>query len=144
MEYSIGTLAKSANLNVETIRYYQRRGLLDLPVRPMRGHRTYGENHLKALKLIAQSKSLGFTLKEIAELLSLLENQEMSCGQLTDRAREKHKAIESKINGLKKIQESLQKVIDICACKPNECPCPKLDSLPDLDELVHICSSNGH
>lgn len=70
-ELTIGKLAKIANVNIETIRYYQRRGLLDEPPKPLGGHRRYSPEQAKRVSFIKRAQALGFTLEEIGRLLSL-------------------------------------------------------------------------
>jgi MerR family mercuric resistance operon transcriptional regulator len=69
--YTVGTLARQVGVNVETIRYYQRRGLLGEPRRPPGGIRRYGEPHAERLRFIRQAQALGFSLEEVKELLAL-------------------------------------------------------------------------
>lgn len=73
-EYSIGTLASAADVSVETVRFYERRGLLEQPERPGAGYRRYGDDALERLRVIRRAKDLGFTLAEIAELLVAAES----------------------------------------------------------------------
>jgi MerR family mercuric resistance operon transcriptional regulator len=74
-QYTIGTLAKQAGVNVETIRYYQRRGLVSEPDRPLGGIRRYAPTHARRLHFIKHAQTLGFTLEEVADLLALESGQ---------------------------------------------------------------------
>ena len=71
MDFTIGRLAREAGVNIETIRYYQRRGLLPQPGRPLQGFRRYGDEALARLRFIKRAQQLGFTLREIKELLAI-------------------------------------------------------------------------
>ena len=73
--FTIGTLAKKAEVNVETIRFYQRRGLLVQPVKPFKGVRHYTENDVQRVRFIKQGQKVGFSLDEVSELLSLEDGQ---------------------------------------------------------------------
>lgn len=121
---TIGKLAKAGGVGVETIRFYQRRGLLDTPTRDS-GVRRYGAEDVRRLRFIRQAQAAGFTLEEIRELLAL------DAGQDRRRARELAKArlgaIEAKIAELEQARDSLRRLARACG-KGDEGPCPILAS----------------
>jgi MerR family mercuric resistance operon transcriptional regulator len=80
--YTIGQLAKAANVNLETIRYYERRGLIPEPPRNLSGHRQYSDDAVLRTKFIKRSQQLGFSLKEISEILSLRMEPGITCGDI--------------------------------------------------------------
>lgn len=124
MAMTISELARSAAVGVETVRFYQRKGLLDDP-RPTRsgreGHRHYGEDDLRRLRFVRSAQGAGFTLSEIAELLAL------DAGHDRPRARQMAKArleaIEHEIARLEAARKSLRKLARECA-KGDAGPCP--------------------
>lgn len=108
---TIGTLARAANVNVETIRYYQRVGLIQEPPKPLEGYRRYPQAAIARVCFIKRAKGLGFTLKEILELLSLDDG---NCAEVRTLAEHKHEVIRQRINDLKAMQEALGKLIKTC------------------------------
>jgi len=98
---TIGVLAKRGGVNVETIRYYQRRGLLREPAKPSGGFRRYSQDCVKRVRFIKRAQSLGFTLEEVLGLLSLDEKK--ACLETRSVAVHKLELIEQKIAGLSKI-----------------------------------------
>ena len=99
--FTIGILAKAAEVNIETIRYYQRVGLITEPVKPLQGYRTYPSETLNRIKFIKRAQQLGFSLAEIAELLELGEG---SCNDVRQRAEEKKAHIEQQIHLLNNVR----------------------------------------
>ena len=102
--FPIGMLAKKAGVNVETVRFYQRRGLLMRPERPFKGIRRYTENDALRLRFIKKGQKLGFSLDEIAELLSLDDG--MRCQEAREIALRKLKAILERIAGLQNMEKN--------------------------------------
>ena len=108
MKRTIGVLAKEVGVNVETIRFYERRGLLNKPVKPTNGPRIYSESDYETLSFIVEVKSLGFTLQEIEMLLKLGSHASQEALLV---ARDKLKTVRTKIFRLKKIEGKLIHVI---------------------------------
>lgn len=108
---TIGKLAQAAGVGVETVRYYQRRGLLEEPAKPAGHHRTYSEQDLARLGFITHAKDAGFTLREIKTLLSLGGDH---CSVTRTLAEEKLQKIEGQIADLKKTESRLKKLIKAC------------------------------
>lgn len=123
---TISRLAQAAGIGVETIRYYQRIGLLDEPVKPAQGYRVYPQESLTRLHFIARAKQLGFTLNEIKELL-ILESSD--CQQTQQLASQKLESIQQRIIDLTAIAGSLEQLIDACHEGEDSRPCPIIDSL---------------
>lgn len=121
-DLSIGRLAKKAEVNVETIRYYQRRGLVDEPSRPLGGHRRYATSAAARVRFIKRAQQLGFTLEEIKELLLLEDGQ--SCREARMLAERKLGLIEKRVADLNRMRRSLRGLIAQCAegKRPRSCP----------------------
>jgi len=127
--YSIGQVAKQSGISVETIRYYEKEGLLKEPERKESGYRQYKQEAIARLSFIQQAKELGFSLKEIGELLSIRSDENNLCNEVKQLAQEKLDNIESKIKMLQRMRKSLKKLVDVC---PGQAPlngCPILDVL---------------
>lgn len=122
---TIGRLARAAGVNIETIRYYQRRGLLATPRKPLGGARRYSLDSLTHLRFIRRAQELGFTLREIAELLKLGDG---SCTETRTIAEKRLADIEARIHDLESMRDTLGKLIRTCRAG-NRPPCPIIASL---------------
>ena len=122
---TIGKLAKAADINVETVRYYQRTGLLEEPAKPAQGYRIYPEETLHRIHFIKRAQRLGFTLKEIEELLELGSEH---CTDIRAKAEEKRDLIQQQIKDLQALQNTLNNLIESC-CQGSENNCPIVESL---------------
>jgi len=122
---TIGRLARQAGLNIETIRYYQRRGLVATPRKPLGGIRRYTTETLTRLGFIKRAQELGFSLREIAELLKLGDG---SCKQTRALAEHRLTDIEKRIRDLESMRVTLAKLIRTCR-EGNQPPCPIIASL---------------
>jgi MerR family transcriptional regulator, copper efflux regulator len=120
---TIGELARRAGVNAQTVRYYERRGLLPQPDRTRNGYRSYGEEDLHRLRFILRSKALGFTLKEVGELVDLRVDPRRTAEDVRVRALEKIADTEAKIRDLEAIRSALRRLVDRCAAhgRPDEC-----------------------
>lgn len=125
--FTIGTLAKMAGVNVETIRFYQRRGLLAEPERPLKGVRRYTERDAQRVRFIKQGQKLGFSLDEIAELLSLEDGQ--NCREARDIALRKLSLIRERIEGLRTMEKALSELAASCSTNTGEVSCPIIHAL---------------
>jgi MerR family mercuric resistance operon transcriptional regulator len=121
-EMTIGRLAKVAGVNVETIRYYQRRGLLDEPDRPLGGHRRYAVSSARRVSFIKRAQQLGFTLEEVKNLLQLEDGQ--SCRETRLLAEHKLAVIVARIADLNRMRRLLKGLISQCeeGKRPRSCP----------------------
>lgn len=119
-----GELAEQAGVNVETLRFYERQGLLPEPPRRPSGYREYPPDTVQRIRFIQRAKELGFTLREIKGLLELRVNPETTCAQVRDRAAEKIADVKQKISDLKAIERALKKLMNTCtgAGPLEECP----------------------
>ena len=123
-----GALAARTGCNLETIRYYERVGLLPPPPRSAAGYRLYGQDLLKRLNFIRRSRELGFTLAEIRELLRLVDGRKYSCTQVEALARNQVREIGRKIDDLRKFRRVLQAMA--ARCRGGTIPeCPIIDAL---------------
>ncbi len=122
---TIGRLARAGGVNVETVRYYQRRGLLITPGKPLSGVRRYTAETLGRLRFIKRAQELGFTLREIAELLKLGDG---SCVETRAIAERRFADIEARIRDLESMRDTLGKLIRTCHAG-NRPPCPIIASL---------------
>lgn len=109
---TIGTLAREARVNVETVRYYQRRRLLGVPARPMGGVRRYGEDALTRIGFIKRAQDLGFTLDEIASLLRL--ERFSTCRPARALAAKKLAIVETRLHDLARLKSVLEELIARC------------------------------
>jgi len=121
---TIGVLAASAAVNVETIRFYQRRGLLAQPKRPAGSTRRYAEADLARLRFIKRAQDIGFTLAEVAELLRL----ERGCRDAHDLAAAKLADVERRLADLGRVRSTLRALVALCEQGGTE-GCPIIDSL---------------
>lgn len=127
--YSIGQVAKQSGVSVETVRYYEKEGLLEVPERKESGYRQFKGDTIARLSFIQQAKKLGFSLKEIGELLSITSDANTVCDDVKQLSQDKLVDIEKKIKMLQQMRKSLKKLIDVC---PGQAPindCPILDAL---------------
>lgn len=126
-EMTVGALARKAGVNVETVRYYQRLGLLALPDRPPRGIRRYGDEALSRVRFIRRAQQLGFSLAEIRKLMRLGDPQ--SCGEARALAAEKLALVESRVADLERLRGVLEELIGRCDRRRGRVACPIIESL---------------
>lgn len=124
--FTIGFLAKAAGVNIETIRYYQRIGLITEPVKPLQGYRIYPIETLQRIKFIKRAQQLGFSLTEIDELLQLGEG---NCTDVRKRAEEKRAHIDQQIHDLQNLRNTLDELINSCQTKSNPDHCAIVETL---------------
>lgn len=128
-----GQLAGCGGVNIATIRYYEKRGLLPDAPRTRAGYRIYAGDALRRLNFIKQAQLLGFSLDEIRELLSLRMQAGTTCADIRQRAREKISAVDRKIADLEKIRDALTRLAAACRGKGPTSECPILESLDTGD-----------
>lgn len=132
---TIGELARRAGVNIQTVRYYERRGLLADPERRPSGYRVYSAAALDRLKFIRRAQELGFTLNEIGELLALRLDPTTTAADVKKRAAQKIVEVESRIRDLERIREALTHLAG--RCRGGRGPagdCPLLETLGTLGE----------
>jgi MerR family transcriptional regulator, copper efflux regulator len=126
---TISQLAKQAQVTVETVRYYERRGLLPEPPRRTSGYRQYSQDDLAYLQFIRRAQTLGFSLNEIAELLALRVDPATSCHDVRERGVHKLADVDAKIRALEEIRVALQRLIAACSGQGPISACPIFDAL---------------
>ena len=126
---TIGKLAASAGVGRETIRYYERKGLLDEPPRSAAGYRHYPLDTIDRLRFIRRAQELGFTLAEITELLGLRIDEVSACNVVEARARAKLATVEEKIDDLRRIGDALGRLVEKCEARQPTSDCPILEEL---------------
>lgn len=131
---TIGQVAKRAQVNIETIRYYERKGLISPPPRRESGYRQYPEDTVNRVQFIKQAQDLGFSLKEIVELLSLRVGPGTACGDVKRLAEAKIADIEGRIRTLQRMKEVLTKLTASCSRRGSTGKCPILEALDTKEE----------
>lgn len=126
-ELTIGRLARAAGVNVETVRYYQRRRLLAVPPRPAGGVRRYPPAAVARLRFIKRAQELGFTLAEIGRLVSLSEPQ--SCGKARSLAASKLDLVNARLADLERMRGVLEALIARCDAAAGNMACPIIETL---------------
>lgn len=126
----IGEVAQSAGVGVETIRFYERKGLVTQPLRPTKGgFRAYPPEVIARIRFIKEAQELGFRLDEIEDLLSLKADPNTDCSSVRARAFKKREEVNAKIKRLKTLQRTLTTLIDACPGKGATTDCSILDAL---------------
>jgi MerR family mercuric resistance operon transcriptional regulator len=124
---SIGTLAAQAGVNVETIRFYQRKGILAVPPRPPRGARRYPPDAVDRVRFIKAAQSWGFTLIDVAELLRLQDG--MACETTRRIAEERLAMVTGRLDELRLVARALRRAIADCRASKGRVSCPLISSL---------------
>lgn len=124
---TIGTVAAAAGVNVETIRYYQRRGLLAEPEKPLGGIRNYRDADIHRVRFIKAAQGLGFTLEEIALLLRLEDGTH--CAEAGRIAEQKLAEVRQRLKNLKRIETALKGLVTQCHTRRGNVSCPLIASL---------------
>ena len=126
---TIGQLAKAAGVNVQTVRFYEREGILRPQTRLDSGYRVYNEDSLKRLHFIRQAKDLGFSLDEIQSLLNLRVRSVDRCNQVRSKAEQKLKDVQQKITHLKKLERTLKNLVSDCENRVVSDCCPIIEKM---------------
>ncbi|MGH8661823.1 MAG: heavy metal-responsive transcriptional regulator [Burkholderiales bacterium] len=130
---TIGKVAHSAGLAIDTVRYYEREGLIEKPARSVSGYRHYRPDVIARLRFIRQAKELGFTLSEIRELLTLKVAPGKSCADVKSRAEAKIADIEQRVARLNRMKGALRKLATACSGRGPTSECPILDAIETRD-----------
>ncbi len=125
---TIGNVAKLCGVGVETIRYYEREGIINQPKKSMGSFREYPEEVVHRIRFIKRAQELGFSLDEITELLSLRAKGRGTCSSVKTKSEQKIIQIEEKIADLKRIQSALREVKDRCERQTSGDKCPVLEN----------------
>lgn len=134
--YKIGEAASLAAVNKETVRYYEKRELIPKPDRRRSGYRIFTQRHIDQIRFIKRAQELGFTLKEIKELLELRTNENTTCSQVKKEAKEKYQDVTGKIEDLQRIKETLVTLIKSCNEDGAINNCPILEALEGKSRTV--------
>ena len=127
--FTIGQVARACGVGVETVRFYERQGLIARPARPKVGFRRYSSETVQRILFIQRSKALGFSLREIRTLLSLRVDSARSCDEVRKQAEAKIMDIEQRIGTLRGMRQSLDKLIADCRSHNSKGKCPILEAL---------------
>ncbi len=119
---TIGRAAKLSGVGVETIRFYERQKLIDQPPKPDSGFRLYPLETVRKVRFIRRSKEIGFTLREIRELLGFYFYTQISCEEVQERAKIKIADMDARIADIKKMKSALQLLVDECGRRDGKCP----------------------
>ncbi|MGM0577374.1 MAG: heavy metal-responsive transcriptional regulator [Myxococcota bacterium] len=131
---TIGQVAKRAGVGVETIRFYERKGLVDEPRRGASGYRQYAPDAVRRVRFIRHAKDLGFTLREIRELLELRVDPGSTCADVRRRAADKVADVERRIARLVEMKRALERLSEACRGEGPTSECPILEAL-DGEEM---------
>ena len=126
MSRTISKIAKEIGINIETVRFYERKGLIKQPVKPLQGYRQYPTETVNRIRFIRRSQELGFTLNEIEGLLSLNDNP---CNQVEELAKKKLVAVQAKQADLQLLEKALVEHIGQCQSNEDDTCCPIINSL---------------
>jgi MerR family mercuric resistance operon transcriptional regulator len=133
-DFAIGALSKQSGVKVETIRYYERIGVMPKPRRSAGGYRMYGPDHLKRLTFVRRGRELGFSLDQLRELLHLVDRHSYTCAEVHSLAVEHLAEIRRKIADLRRLQRVMNEMA--AACTGDQVPeCPIIDALFDARPL---------
>lgn len=128
---TIGAVAKRVGVAIDTIRFYEREGLLPEPMRRASGYRSYDEGTIAQLRFIRRAKQLGFTLEEIRELLALSTDRRLGVKAVKQRAQERLAVIEQRIVELQRVRDGLAQLVESCPGHGAPEQCPILRALTD-------------
>lgn len=126
-QLTIGGVAKLAGVNLETVRFYQRRGLVAEPPKPLGGIRRYTQQHVQRIRFIKQAQTLGFSLEEVTELLALNDGQH--CHEAERLGTRKLADVRERLAQMQKIELALAALVERCHCNTGNVRCPLISSL---------------
>lgn len=131
---TIGQVAKEGGVNLETVRYYERRRLLPRPPRTVSGYRAFSGDAVRRIRFIKRAQALGFSLREIEELIALRARPGRSCASVQARAKAKIADIEAKLRTLTAMRRALTLLVAACDGGATVGDCPILDSFDSEDQ----------
>jgi Hg(II)-responsive transcriptional regulator len=137
MALSIGQVATAADVNIQTIRYYERRGLFPAPRRTAAGYRQYSGDAVARLRFIKHAQELGFSLNEIQDLLGLRVRHGAACDAVERRTRLKIEVVQQRIRDLQRMKRTLERLAAACAARRPTDDCPILEVLEDHEDISH-------
>lgn len=126
--FTIGEISKRTHVNIETIRYYEKIGIMPHPPRNSSGYRIYSAPHLERLSFIRRSRELGFSQSEVRKLLTLVDEHQYTCAQVREMTVRQRLTVRNKIRDLRKLEQALTTMVNECA--GGDIPdCPIIDTL---------------
>lgn len=134
LSLSIGQVARGAGVAVDTVRFYEREGLIAEPPRKRSGYRQYPADTVPRIRFIRRAKELGFTLEEVAELLALRATSGRTCADVRAHASAKIARIEEKLRDLEKMKTALSRLVATCTGRGSTRECPILESLDQEEQ----------
>src|SRR5437867_6352731 len=137
MPLTSGQVATAADVNVQTIRYYERRGLVATPRRTASGYRQYTDDAVARLRFIKHAQELGFSLQEIQELLGLRVRHGAACDAVERKTRQKIEVVQQKIRDFQRMKRTLERLAAACAVRRPTAECPILEVLEDHADASH-------
>lgn len=126
MKRTISSVAKELNVNIETIRFYERKALIEQPTKPEDGYRHYPDETVDRIRFIKRAQELGFTLEEVSRLLRL---EDSPCNEVQELAENKLEAVQAKMKDLKCLESALKALLNQCNENEDKAHCPIIDSL---------------
>lgn len=126
--FTIGVLARKTGCNIETIRYYEKAGIIPHPARSEGGHRLYGTGHLKRLAFVMKARVLGFTLSEVKALLRLVDERDRPCAEVRDVAASHLRDVQAKLVNLRAMEAVLNEMV-VCCDKEKSTECPLIERM---------------
>lgn len=131
MNKTIGWVAKAAEVHVQTVLYYERKGLLPPPARSNSGYRLFNDTTVQRIRFIKRAQQLGFTLKQIAALLELQDREGASCAEVSRLAADHLREVEAKLHDLQRMRDALIPLVEACPKRGELTACPIMDALGD-------------
>ena len=127
--FTIGAVARGAGVGIDTIRYYEREGLMPAPRRRDSGYRDYDRGAVERLRFIRRAKALGFTLEDIRQMLALSADHERGVRNVKKRAQARLGEVEQRIRELQRVRRGLKRLVDACPGRGDPGDCPILGAL---------------
>lgn len=137
MALTIGQVATAANVNIQTIRYYERRGILLASQRTASGYRQYARDAVSRIRFIKHAQELGFSLTEIQELLGLRVRHGAACDAVAEKTRGKIEVVHQRIRDLQRMKRTLERLAAACAARRPTDECPILAAMEDHGDADH-------
>jgi MerR family mercuric resistance operon transcriptional regulator len=129
--YGIGEMSRKTGVNIETIRYYERIGIMPKPDRTERGNRQYNQDQLKRLHFVKRSRELGFNLEEVRALLKMVDRKDFTCGEVHSMTVDHLSTVKRKLTDLRRLEKVLKSMA-------SECSRGEVPDCPIIDELFKI------
>ncbi len=139
-EIKIGELSRLSDVNIETIRYFEKIGIMPIPHRNSSGYRVYSTPHVGRLLFVRRSRELGFSQPEVRKLLTLVDEHSYTCAEVRDMTASQLAAVRGKIRDLQKLEQALADMVS--ECDGGDVPqCPIVDILSELPDSLPVASA---